>query len=309
MFCRKWEWYQLERLNSVPHGSLEIQTTPSQGHLVLASALQPVVVVTMPVVAATFISIIPKMTYGTNFKLLNILDVEIANLINKDLNTSIDKPENQWNIHLVCYETCTSIVKPSCTINSYTVHGVLGILTSPISTRWKTAWIGESRWILRLDWSFMSQLCCNSTHFVIGVVRQCSCDDRHLKIQTIILQWKSIVPKHSILRWQVCCSISTTHVCHWGPQGVFQSCQTRIPGCSNPRVDWADAVAFRCSWERWQQLCKDIRRLVTTRGASGSADDKPGCAGNMPGSTSKYRGQAWERQDHLWEWCRCAWKS
>lgn len=79
----------------MPHGSLEIQTTPSQGHLVLASALQPVVVVTMPVVAATFISIIPKMTYGTNFKLLNILDVEIANLINKDLNTSIDKPENQ----------------------------------------------------------------------------------------------------------------------------------------------------------------------------------------------------------------------
>jgi len=28
---------------------------------------------------------------------------------------------------------------------------------------------------------------------------------------------------------------------------VSESCWTRIPGWSNPRVDWTDAVAFRCT--------------------------------------------------------------
>ena len=46
---------------------------------------------------------------------------------------------------------------------------------------------------------------------------------------------------------------------------MFGSCRTGIPGWSNPRVDWTDAVAFRCTWERWQKIWVDIGGLVTTR--------------------------------------------
>ena len=53
------------------------------------------------------------MTSGTNFKLINILHTENANLPHKDLNTSINEAENRWNIHLVSYDTITSRAKPS----------------------------------------------------------------------------------------------------------------------------------------------------------------------------------------------------
>jgi len=46
--------------------------------------------------------------------------------------------------------------------------------------------------------------------------------------------------------------------------GVFGSYWTRIPGWSKLRVDWTDAVAFRCTWERWQNICVDIEGLVST---------------------------------------------
>jgi hypothetical protein len=108
------EWYPLQRLNSVPRRLLEIQTTPPHGHPALESALEPILVVTMPGVAETFKKVIDKMTHGTEFKLVNLLHAENANLTNKDLNTSIDKPENRWNIHLVSYDTLTSRAKPSC---------------------------------------------------------------------------------------------------------------------------------------------------------------------------------------------------
>jgi len=39
------------------------------------------------------------------------------------------------------------------------------------------------------------------------------------------------------------------YVCLWEPLGVFGSCRTRIPGWSDPRVVWTDAMAFRCTWE------------------------------------------------------------
>jgi len=53
------------------------------------------------------------MTHGTDFKLLNLLHAENANLTLEDLNSSIDEPENRWNIHLVSYDTLTSRAKPS----------------------------------------------------------------------------------------------------------------------------------------------------------------------------------------------------
>ena len=67
----------------------------------------------MPGVAGTFKSVVDAMTCRTDFKLVTLLHTENANLTHKELNTSIDVPENRWNIHLVSYDTLTSRVKPS----------------------------------------------------------------------------------------------------------------------------------------------------------------------------------------------------
>jgi hypothetical protein len=64
-------------------------------------------------VAETFKSVNDEMTHGTNFKVVNLFFTKNANHTHKDLNTSIDEPENQWNIHHVSYDTSTSRVKPS----------------------------------------------------------------------------------------------------------------------------------------------------------------------------------------------------
>jgi hypothetical protein len=48
----------------------------------------------MPRVADTFKSDIDEMTHGTDFKLVNLLHTENANLTQEDLNTSIDEPGN-----------------------------------------------------------------------------------------------------------------------------------------------------------------------------------------------------------------------
>jgi len=109
----EWEWYPLQRLNSLPHHLLEIQTTPPHGHPALISAHGPILVVTMPGVAETFKTVIDEMTNGTDFILVNLLHPKNANLTHKDLNSSIIEPENRWNIHLVLYVTLTSRVKPS----------------------------------------------------------------------------------------------------------------------------------------------------------------------------------------------------
>jgi SNF2 family DNA or RNA helicase len=80
---------------------------------VLTSALEPILVVTMPGVAETFKSVIDEMTFATDIKLINLLHVENVNLTHEDLNTSLDEPENRWNIHLLSYDTLTSRAKPS----------------------------------------------------------------------------------------------------------------------------------------------------------------------------------------------------
>jgi len=67
----------------------------------------------MPWVAESFKTVIDKLTHGTDFKLVNLLHAENANLTHEDLNTSIDEPENRWIIHLVSYDTLTSRAKPS----------------------------------------------------------------------------------------------------------------------------------------------------------------------------------------------------
>jgi hypothetical protein len=92
---------------------LEIQITPSHRHPALVSAHEPMLVVTIPRVAETFKTVIDKITHGTDFKLVNMLHPELANITHEDLNTSIDEPENRWNIHLVSYDILTSRAKPS----------------------------------------------------------------------------------------------------------------------------------------------------------------------------------------------------
>jgi hypothetical protein len=67
----------------------------------------------MPGVAETFKSVIDEMTYGSDFKLINLLQVENVNLTDEDLTTSFDQLESQWNIHIVLYDTLTSRAKPS----------------------------------------------------------------------------------------------------------------------------------------------------------------------------------------------------
>jgi hypothetical protein len=107
------EWYLLRRLNSVRHRLLEIQTTLPHGHPALILAHEPNLVVTMPGVGEAFQTVIDEMTHGTDFKLVNLLHTENAYPSHEDLNTSIDKPESRWNIHLVSYDTLTSRAKPS----------------------------------------------------------------------------------------------------------------------------------------------------------------------------------------------------
>jgi hypothetical protein len=64
-------------------------------------------------VAASFKTVIDKMTHGIDYKLVNMLHAERMNLSHKDLNTSIAEPETQWNIHPVSYDNLTYRAKPS----------------------------------------------------------------------------------------------------------------------------------------------------------------------------------------------------
>jgi len=88
------EWYPLRRHNSVSRYVIEIQKSPTPGHPALTSALEPILVVTMPGVEETFKSVINEMTYATDFKLINLLQKKNANLTHENLNTSLDKLQN-----------------------------------------------------------------------------------------------------------------------------------------------------------------------------------------------------------------------
>jgi hypothetical protein len=86
-------WFPHQKLNSMPCHLLEIQTTPPDGHPALVSALQPILVVTIPRVAETFKTVINEMTHGTDVKLVNMYHAENSNLTHEDLTTSIDERE------------------------------------------------------------------------------------------------------------------------------------------------------------------------------------------------------------------------
>jgi len=107
------KWYPLQRLNSVPCHLLEIQSTQSHGHAALKSAHKPIMVVTIPGVAKTFKTVIHKTTQGIDFKLVNLVYAENASFTHEDPIISIDKPENQCNIHLVWCDSLISRGKRS----------------------------------------------------------------------------------------------------------------------------------------------------------------------------------------------------
>lgn len=88
------EWHPLKILNSVPRHLLQIQTTSPQRHPTLTSALEPILVVSMPGVAESFKSDIQKMTYTPDFNLVNLLHVENVNLTLDHPNSTIDMLEN-----------------------------------------------------------------------------------------------------------------------------------------------------------------------------------------------------------------------
>jgi hypothetical protein len=75
-------------------GLIEIQKAPPHGHPAVTSAREPILVVAMPGVAEMFKSVINEMTFATDMKLINLLHTEHVNLTQKDLNTSLDEPEN-----------------------------------------------------------------------------------------------------------------------------------------------------------------------------------------------------------------------
>jgi hypothetical protein len=99
----------------------------------------------MPRVAEYINSAIDKMTHGTEYKVVKLLHTEYANLTPKDLNTSIDKPENRWNIHYGFYDMLTFRVKPLCNGQLCYCSWSFGILMSPIGIRIKQFWCGKLR--------------------------------------------------------------------------------------------------------------------------------------------------------------------
>jgi len=48
---------------------------------------------------------------------------------------------------------------------------------------------------------------------------------------------------------------------------VSESSRTRIPGWSNPRVDWTNTVAFRCTWEHLGVPATRLGAPMTSVGA------------------------------------------
>ena len=67
-------------------------------------------------------------------------------------------------------------------------------------------------------------------------------------------------------------------------------------------------MAIKCTWERWQNIYKDIGGLLETRRTSGSGGDKPGSTSNKPGSADDMAGSAGEKHGSTWECRRQAWE-
>jgi hypothetical protein len=72
---------------------MQILNTPLQSNSMLHSALEPILLVTIPTVAEKFTIVIEKMTFATDLKLNNSLNPENTNLTHKDHNAGLVQPE------------------------------------------------------------------------------------------------------------------------------------------------------------------------------------------------------------------------
>jgi len=127
----------VRREHSQPHRRSEILSTPPQGHPALTSAWEPILVVTVPGVAERFKSVINKIIYGTEFKLVNVF--------REQMHIS---PMRLWTPVLTSRKTnrigTLFLMIPQhreqnhrAMAHSHTVHGLLGFWMSPIGTRRK----------------------------------------------------------------------------------------------------------------------------------------------------------------------------
>jgi hypothetical protein len=109
----EWEWYPLQNPHSVSCHLTEIQQPAPQGPPALQSALEPILVAKNPGVTESVNSVIDKKKNGTEFKLINLLHMEHANLTPHYVNSNIHKVETCWNIHLGSYDIVISSAKLS----------------------------------------------------------------------------------------------------------------------------------------------------------------------------------------------------
>ena len=79
---------------------------------------------------------------------------------------------------------------------------------SSIGVRLKTVWAGKLRWMRKLYSNFKSQLHRDSIHSMTAVFRWCGYFQVRLKIQRMILWWKSMVLRHLIPLCRVWCMLS-----------------------------------------------------------------------------------------------------
>ena len=134
-----------------------------------------------------FKSVIDEMRFATDFKLINMLQRENANLTPEDLNTCLDQPETRWNIHLVSHDTLISRVRPSSNGKLSHCSSSFGYLMSLIGTRRKIVWAGDLHSMRELDSNLKSPQRRFSIHSMTGVFRRCGCFQVILNIQRMIL--------------------------------------------------------------------------------------------------------------------------
>ena len=116
----------------------------------------------------------------------------------------------------------------------------------------------------------------------------CACHDMIASLEVVRLSFLVCLHYLDFLSHRY---ISKMYFCHQESLGVWGSCRTRILQWSNLGVACL-AVAFRCTWELWRQMCKGIRGLVTILGAPRNAGDKVE-------STLECRRRAWEYVESL----------
>jgi len=104
--CHPW-W----RVEFVSCCHFVILINPPLGNAALTTAIELILVVTIPRVAEWYTNFVYKMLHGTYFALLNSLDTEVANLTYCNLNSTMFKPDKRWNIRLVVYSVQKSWVK------------------------------------------------------------------------------------------------------------------------------------------------------------------------------------------------------